>query len=98
MADQLKYKEIYSQSINEPDLFWGQAAENVIWNKKWDKVLDDSKKPFYLWFKGGELNTCYNALDYQVESGRGEQTVIIYHSPVTNNVQKLSYNELLERV
>jgi len=47
MADLLKYKDIFSQSINEPDVFWGKAAENVIWDKKWDKVLDDSKKPFY---------------------------------------------------
>jgi len=97
MADQLKYKEIFSQSINEPDVFWGKAAENVIWNKKWDKVLDDSKN-FFRWFTGGQLNTCYNALDYQVESGRGEQTAIIYDSPVTNTVQKISYKELLDTV
>ena len=98
MADQLKYKEIYSQSINQPDVFWGKAAEDVIWNKKWNKVLDDSKKPFYSWFAGGELNTCFNALDYQVESGRGEQAAIIYDSPVTDTVQKISYKELLGRV
>jgi len=47
---------------------------------------------------GGQLNTCYNALDYQVESGRGEQTAIIYDSPVTNNIQKISYKELLDTV
>ena len=98
MANQLKYKEIYSQSINQPDIFWGEAAQEVIWNKKWDKVLDDSKKPFYRWFAGGELNTCYNALDYQVESGRGEQVAVIYDSPVTNTVEKISYKELLDRV
>ena len=98
MAKQLKYKEIFSQSINQPDVFWGNAAKDVIWNKKWDKVLDDSNKPFYRWFTGGELNTCHNALDYQIESGRGEQTAIIYDSPVTNSVQKISYKELLDRV
>ena len=98
MTDQLKFKEIYSQSINQPDIFWGKAAEDVIWNKKWDKVLDDSKKPFYRWFAGGELNTCYNAIDYHVESGRGEQAAIIYDSPVTNTVQKISYKELLDKV
>ncbi|MGA9112155.1 MAG: propionyl-CoA synthetase [Smithella sp.] len=98
MANQLKYKEIYSQSINQPDIFWGEAAQEVIWNKKWDKVLDDSKKPFYRWFAGGKLNTCYNALDYQVESGRGEQAAVIYDSPVTNTVEKISYKELLDRV
>ena len=98
MADQLKYKEIFSQSINEPDVFWGKAAESVVWNKKWDKVLDDSKKPFYRWFVGGQLNTCYNALDYQVESGRGEQTAIIYDSTVTSTDKKITYKELLDVV
>ena len=52
----------------------------------------------YKWFAGGELNTCYNALDYQVESGRGEQSAIIYDSPVTDTIQKISYRDLLERV
>jgi propionyl-CoA synthetase len=98
MPDQSKFKEIFSQSINQPDIFWGKAAEDIHWNKKWDKVLDDGKKPFYRWFAGGKLNTCYNALDYQVESGRGEQAAIIYDSPVTNTVQKISYKELLDRV
>ena len=98
MADKSKYAGVYSESINQPDIFWGKAAEDVVWNKKWDKVLDDSKKPFYRWFSGGELNTCYNALDYQVESGRGEQNAIIYDSPVTNTVQKITYKELLDKV
>ena len=80
-------------------MFSGEKRQKqVSWNKKWDKVLDDSKKPFYRWFAGGELNTCYNALDYQVESGREEQAAIIYDSPVTNTVQKISYKELLDRV
>ena len=98
MADKSKYAEVYSESINQPDIFWGKAAEDVVWNKKWDKVLDDSKKPFYRWFSGGEVNTCDNALDYQVESGRGEQNAIIYDSPVTNTVQKITYKELLDKV
>ncbi len=98
MTNKLKYDEVFSQSINQPDVFWSKAAEDVVWNKKWDKVLDDSNKPFYRWFTGGELNTCHNALDYQVESGRGEQTAIIYDSPVTNTVEKISYKELLDKV
>jgi len=98
MSNQLKFHDIYAQSINQPEIFWGKAAEQVYWTKKWDKVLDDSGKPFYKWFPGGELNTCYNALDYQVESGRGEQAAIIYDSPVTDTIQKISYRELLEKV
>lgn len=98
MSDSLKYRDVYEQSINQPDSFWGKAAEAVQWTKKWDKVLDESKKPFYSWFTGGELNTCYNALDYHVESGRKDQVAIIYDSPVTNTVNKISYGELLDTV
>lgn len=92
------YSKIYEQSISNPELFWGEAAEDVQWEKKWDKVLDDSNKPFYKWFVGGKLNTCYNALDYHVQNGRGNQTAIIYDSPVTDTVRKTTYSELLEKV
>jgi propionyl-CoA synthetase len=98
MAGSLKFADVYNESINKPDVFWGKAAEEIKWVKKWDKVLDDSNKPFYRWFAGGELNTCYNALDYHVENGRGDQTAIIHDSPVTNSVTKISYKELLESV
>ncbi|MCD6485883.1 MAG: propionyl-CoA synthetase [Syntrophobacterales bacterium] len=92
------YSEIYERSINHPEEFWGEAAEAVQWEKKWDKVLDDSNKPSYKWFVGGKLNTCYNALDYHVQNGRGNQTAIIYDSPVTDTVKKITYSELLESV
>ena len=68
-------------SLREPESFWGQAAEAIHWYKRWDKVLDDTNKPFYRWFAGGELNTCYNALDLHVENGRGGQTALIYDAP-----------------
>src|SRR5512145_736769 len=98
MSASLKFREVYQQSITQPDVFWGKAAEAIRWTKVWDKVLDDSNKPFYRWFAGGELNTCYNALDYQVESGRKDQPAIIYDSPVTDTVMKITYGELLEKV
>ena len=96
--DKLSYEEIFAQSINDPETFWEEAAEEIKWEKKWEKVLDDTRKPFYLWFAGGELNTCYNAVDYQVEQGRGDQAAIIYDSPVTNTITKITYGELLDQV
>ncbi len=93
-----KYDEIYRRSIEDPNGFWAEAAEDVQWVKKWDKVLDDSNKPFYRWFVGGELNTCYNALDYHVENGRGDQVALIYDSPVTGNIKKFTYREMLDLV
>ncbi|MGD8284403.1 MAG: acetyl-coenzyme A synthetase N-terminal domain-containing protein, partial [Desulfobacterales bacterium] len=48
------YEIAHQQSIEDPDSFWAEAAEDCHWYKKWDKVLDDSNKPFYRWFSGGE--------------------------------------------
>jgi len=93
-----KYEELFKRSISDPEGFWGDAAEAITWYKKWDKVLDSSNPPFYRWFTGGEMNTCYNALDRHVEDGRGDQTAIIYDSPVTGTIRKISYRDLLDQV
>ena len=92
------FDEIYSQSLNDPERFWAQAAEDVHWYKKWDKVLDDSRPPFYRWFTGGIVNSCYNALDLHVENGRADQPALIYDSPVTGTVKTFTYRELLDQV
>ena len=67
------YDAAYRKSIEQPEAFWGEAAQAIHWAKKWDRVLDSSSKPFYRWFAGGKLNTCYNMLDRHIEAGRGEQ-------------------------
>ena len=92
------YEIAHKQSIEDPDGFWGAAAEDCHWYKKWDKVLDDSNKPFYRWFSGGEMNTCYNMLDFHIENGRGEQNAIIYDSPVTDTIKKYTYTQLRDEV
>jgi propionyl-CoA synthetase len=94
----MKYKEIYRESLENPDAFWGRAAEEIDWDKKWDRVLDQSDPAFVKWFPGGMLNTCFNAVDRHILEGRGDQTAVIYDSPVTNTVQKLSYAQLKDRV
>ncbi|MEZ4602829.1 MAG: acetyl-coenzyme A synthetase N-terminal domain-containing protein [Desulfobacterales bacterium] len=89
-----QYDIVYRESIDDPEKFWGRVAEDCHRYKKWDKVLDDSNKPLFRWFTGGELNTCYNALDYHVdERGRGDKIAIIYDSPVTGTIQKFTYAE-----
>ena len=92
------YREQFRQSIDNPEEYWGKAASALVWTKPWEKVLDDSGAPFYEWFSGGEINTCYNALDRHCESGRGSQAALIYDSPVTGQVQTFSYDELLQQV
>ncbi|MEE4113757.1 MAG: AMP-binding protein, partial [Desulfobacteraceae bacterium] len=88
------YEAAFAESINDPDSFWGKAAEDCHWTKRWDKVLDDSNPPFYRWFTGGEMNTCYNALDFHVENGRADQAALIYDSPVTDTIKTYTYREL----
>ena len=73
----MSYEEIYARSMEDPEGFWGDAAADIDWYRPWDKVLDDSNKPFYRWFAGGELNTCYNAVDRHVENGRADQLALI---------------------
>ncbi len=92
------YETTFSHSINNPDDFWAEAAKGIDWYQQWDKVLDSSNPPFYRWFAGGKMNTCYNAVDRHVENGRGDQTAIIYDSPVTNTLSKITYHELQEKV
>jgi propionyl-CoA synthetase len=88
----------FERSLRDPAAFWSEAAEGVYWHKRWEKALDDSRPPFYRWFVGGEMNTCYNALDLHVEKGRGSRLALIYDSPVTNTVKTFTYLELRDRV
>ncbi|MDA0999281.1 MAG: propionyl-CoA synthetase [bacterium] len=93
-----RFDEIHRRSITDPEGFWGEAAEDIHWYKRWDKVLDDTTPPFYRWFVGGEVNTCYNALDLHVENGRANQLALIYDSPVTGSQKKYTYRELRDEV
>jgi len=94
----VSYEQVYARSLADPEGFWGEAARSVHWEKPWERVLDDSNPPLYRWFQGGELNTCYNALDRHIEAGRGDQTALIYDSPVTDTKESLSFTELRDRV
>ena len=93
-----RYQDAYQKSVDDPEAFWAEAATALHWDKPWEKVLDGDKAPFYRWFSGGHLNTCYNALDVHVENGRAEQTALIYDSPVTQTVKKFTYRELRDAV
>ena len=92
------YQAAYDAWRRDPEGFWSQAAEAIHWYRRWDKVLDTSRAPFYRWFSGGLLNTCYNLLDVHVDNGRGEQVALIYDSPVTGAVKSYTYRELLKEV
>ena len=91
-----KYAESYRRSLENPEAFWRQAAGEIDWTSPFEKVLDDSRAPFYRWFAGGELNTCYNALDRHVGAGRGDQPALIHDSAMTGSKRVLSFQQLLD--
>ena len=93
-----KFEQVYARAQSDPEGFWAEAAEALDWDRKWDRVLDDSAAPFYRWFAGGMLNTCHNALDRHVEGGRGDQLALIHDSPVTESVATFTYRELRDEV
>jgi propionyl-CoA synthetase len=93
-----RFEQLYRRSIDHPEEFWAEAATDIDWVKPWEHVLDGSRAPFYRWFAGGQLNTCYNALDRHVERGQANQLALVYDSPVTDTVKRYTYRELRDEV
>jgi propionyl-CoA synthetase len=97
MTSMGNYADAYRRSLSDPEGFWAEQARHLHWERPWSRVLE-SRDGSDRWFAGGELNTCYNALDRHVESGRGEQAALIYDSPVTQTVKRYTYRELRDAV
>ena len=93
-----KFNKIYQQSIQKPENFWAEAANDVFWFKKPTKILNKSNPPFYKWYEDGVTNTCYNALDIHIDNGHGDKTALIYDSPITGKKAQFSYKELRHKV
>ena len=92
------FEKIYNESIKNPEEFWKKVADDMFWFKKPTKILNSSKPPFFKWYEDGITNTCYNALDFHIDNGRGDRTALIYDSPITGNKKKFTYKELKEKV
>jgi propionyl-CoA synthetase len=92
------YKELYAGWKADPEAFWMKAAEAIDWDEKPSRALFDKGNNLYEWFSDAKCNTCWNAVDRHVEAGRGEQTAIIYDSPITHTKREISYVELRNRV
>jgi propionyl-CoA synthetase len=90
--------ETHRRSLDDPEGFWGEAAATIEWVEPPHRVLDDSRAPFYRWFRGGRLNTAWNALDRHVEGGRAGQPALVYDSPVTGAKKTFTYRELRDAV
>ena len=94
----MSYADVYQRSMDDPNGFWSEAAEALDWDIEPTVILDDSNPPFYRWYPDGVLNTCHNALDRHVDSGRGDQAALIYDSPVTDTIARYTYRELRDEV
>ncbi len=93
------YETAYRRSLSDPEGFWREAASAIDWVvPPGERILDDSRAPFYRWFPGAELNTCYNALDRHADGSRRQQAALIYDSPVTDSRRSYTYGELRDEV
>jgi propionyl-CoA synthetase len=96
LAVRFKYHAARKHSLNDPHGFWDNAAKDIDWITKYDSVAQSSHHDsrHSKWFVGGKLNTAYNCVDRHVRDGLGDKVAIIYDSPVTDTIRKLTYKEL----
>ncbi|HEV8436057.1 MAG TPA: propionyl-CoA synthetase [Thermoanaerobaculia bacterium] len=92
------FDEVYGRSISDPEAFWDEAANDVHWFKKPERVLDRTAGVYGRCFPGGVTNTCYNAVDRHVNEGRADQLALIYDSPLAGTTATFTYRELRDRV
>ncbi len=77
--------------------FWEREADELHWFREWDKVLDDSQKPFYKWFVGARTNIVYNCLDRHVQTARRNKIALIWEGE-NGDFRSYSYFALLREV
>ncbi len=91
------YAEVYKSWQDDPEAFWMEQAKAIDWVTPPSRALNDDNAPLYEWYSDAQVNTCYNAVDRHVENGRGDQTAIIYDSPITGKKSKTSFAELKDQ-
>ncbi len=90
-------EEVYKEAEKDYLKFWESIAEELHWFEKWQKVLDDSEKPFFKWFVGGKINASYNCLDVNIKNGKKNKAAIIWESE-QGDVRVLTYYQLYKEV
>ncbi|GAC1433760.1 MAG: propionyl-CoA synthetase [Thermoanaerobaculia bacterium] len=93
-----RYKVTYARSIDDPEGFWRDAAEDVHWFQKPQRIFDPHQGVYGRWFVDGVTNSCYNAIDVHIDRGRGGQAALIYDSPLANTVRSYTFLELRDLV
>ena len=104
----MDFKEIYQKSLSKPEEFWREISDDIFWFKKPTKILNNNKPPFYKWFEDGITNSCYNALDFHIDEGRGDKTalkaldcmrddhrtVVVDFIPTAENLAKWAFDQV----
>ena len=94
-----EYKEEYQKSIEQPESFWAEIAENFTWKKKWDEVLNwNFTEPKIEWFKGGKLNITENCIDRHLKTMGDKPAIIWEPNNPEERVRTVTYNRLHKRV
>jgi len=93
-----EYKKLFKRSLDDPEGFWGEMAEQLDWYKKWDKVLvEDFKEAKHEWFVGGKLNVCYNCVDRHLKTWRKNKAALIWEGDIGDS-KTLTYQQLYYEV
>lgn len=93
-----EYEAAWNAAHDDPEAFWTTAAGLIEWDRPFEAAFTPGPATDYRWFKGGRLNTCFNALDRHVRDGRSEQIALIHDSPLTGSITRITYAELLDQV
>ena len=94
-----EYKSAYAKSLKEPEAFWAEVAENFVWKKKWDNVLDwNFTEPKIEWFKGAKLNITENCLDRHLATNANTPAIIWESNNPKEQHRTLTYKELFNKV
>ena len=89
-----RYPEVYARWQRDPHAFWAEAAQAIDWIETPKRIFEPDAGVYGRWFVDGVCNTCWNAVDRHVMSGRGEQVAIIYDSPLAGQKRTLTYHRL----
>ena len=90
------YERLYRESLDEPEKFWAREAEELVWRKKWDRVLEWDA-PNAKWFVGGQLNLSENCLDRHLNGARRNKAAIIWEGEPGES-RTLTYQQLHREV
>uniref|UniRef100_A0A7I4BQZ6 acetate--CoA ligase n=1 Tax=Physcomitrium patens TaxID=3218 RepID=A0A7I4BQZ6_PHYPA len=107
VASRAQYDEMYKRSVENPDGFWGDIASTFFWKKRWpvkdgkvhtENIDVRNGRVAVEWFKGGQTNICYNAIDRHVEAGLGDKVAFYWEGNDLGVDASLTYKEVLEKV